>query len=90
MRLLEGKVVSVGMNKTVIVEVSRKTPHPLYRKLIKKSKKYKVDTNEMEVLLNDLVKIQETKPISKDKHFKIAEVLKKKKEAKKWFSIELC
>jgi small subunit ribosomal protein S17 len=71
-----GKVVSVKMNKTVVVEVIRKTPHPLYRKLIKRSGRYKADTGELILKLGDKVKVAETKPISKDKFFKVLEVIK--------------
>lgn len=70
-KVLAGKVVSVKMQDTVIVEVVRRTPHPLYKKLVKKSKKFKVDRNGQEVLVGQDVKIVETRPISKDKHFKV-------------------
>lgn len=70
-KVLAGKVVSVKMNDTVIVEVVRRTPHPLYKKLVKKSSKFKVDSKGAEVTLGQDVKIVETRPISKDKHFKI-------------------
>ncbi|MCL5970638.1 MAG: 30S ribosomal protein S17 [Patescibacteria group bacterium] len=75
-KILEGQVVSTKMKKTAIVEVIRRTPHPLYKKLIRKSKKYKVDTGDLTVAAGDAVKIAEIKPVSKDKHFKILEVIK--------------
>lgn len=75
-KIFNGTIISVKMNKTAVVEVTRKTPHPLYKKLLKKSKKYKVSIGEFEVSLGDKVKIIETRPISKDKHFKIIEVIK--------------
>jgi small subunit ribosomal protein S17 len=75
-RILEGKIVSLKTNKTAIVEVIRYAPHKLYRKLLKKSKNFKADTGTLEVKLGDKVKIMETKPISKGKHFKISEVTK--------------
>ena len=76
MKVFEGIVTSVGMNKTVVVEVTRRTPHPLYKKLIKRSKKYKADNAEFEnVGLGSRVRIVETKPISKDKYFKISQIL---------------
>lgn len=59
------------MKETAVVEVTRIRPHPLYRKLLKRSKKYKVDTVGKEVALGQTVKIVETKPLSKEKHFKI-------------------
>lgn len=76
MRILEGIVVSTQMNKTVVVEVFRKTPHPLYRKLIKRSRKFKADNTGFENLqLGSRVKITETRPFSKGKYFKISQVL---------------
>jgi len=70
-KVLAGKVVGVKMNNTVIVEVIRRTPHPIYKKLVKKSSKFKVDSKGVEVTVGQDVKIVETRPISKDKHFKI-------------------
>lgn len=71
-----GKVVSDKMQKTVVVEVERKVAHPVYKKLMRKTKKIKADTNLMALKVGDMVKIQETKPISRDKHFKIIEKIK--------------
>jgi small subunit ribosomal protein S17 len=68
-KILTGKVVSNGMTNTIVVEVVRRTPHPLYRKLLKRSKTYKVETNGVNVPLGERVRIVETKPLSKDKHF---------------------
>lgn len=76
MKTFNGKVVSLKMQNTVVVEVGRKMPHPLYKKLLKRSKKFKADTNGIELKLGDKVKIVETKPISKDKSFKVLEVTK--------------
>jgi small subunit ribosomal protein S17 len=75
-KIIEGKVVSIKMKNTVVVEIVRKTPHPLYKKLIKRDKKYKVDVNGITVNLGDTVKIVQTRPISKDKYFKVMEVVK--------------
>lgn len=68
-RVLTGTVVSTKMTNTIVVEVSWKRPHPLYKKLMKRSSKFKVDPNGLEVVLGDKVKIQETKPMAKDKYF---------------------
>jgi small subunit ribosomal protein S17 len=76
MKTLQGKVVSLKMNKTAVVEVSRKISHPLYKKVLKRSKRYKVDIGELILGLGQNVKIAETRPISKDKHFKVTEVIK--------------
>ena len=77
-RILTGKVTSVKMQDTILVEVTRRVPHPLYKKLLKKSKQFKVDTKGQEkVEVGETVKIVETKPISKTKYFKVLEVVKK-------------
>jgi len=72
-----GKVVSLKMNKTAVVEVVRRKPHPLYRKLIKRSKRIKADiAKDLTLTLGQTVKIVETKPISKGKFFIVKEVIK--------------
>ena len=76
-KVLEGVVVSLKMQKTAVVQVSSTAPHPIYKKLIKRDKKIKADTAGLSLSVGDRVKIRQTKPISKDKHFKIVEVLKK-------------
>jgi small subunit ribosomal protein S17 len=70
-KTLQGKVVSNKMQNTVVVEVFRRVPHPLYKKLLKKSKKFKVETKGEKFEIGQTVKIIETSPISKDKHFAI-------------------
>ncbi len=68
-----GTIVSDKMTNTVVVEITRSIPHPMYGKLIKKTNKLKADTNKMEVKTGDTVKIEETKPMSREKHFKVIE-----------------
>ena len=68
----EGVVVSNKMKKTVVVKVNMKVKHPLYKKIIVKSKKFKA-RDEIGVALGQKVKIAETKPFSKGVHFKILE-----------------
>ncbi len=70
-KILTGKVISIKMQDTAVVEVTRRTPHKLYKKLLKRSKHYKVDTKEQAVVVGQTVKIVETIPMSKDKHFKV-------------------
>ena len=69
-----GVVVSNKMQKTVVVKVSTKVKHRLYKKLITKTKKFKAH-DEIGVKIGQKVKIIETRPISKDIHFKVVEVL---------------
>ena len=66
-RVLKGVVVSDKMDKTITVLVSRKVMHPVYKKYIKKSKKYSVHDQENKHKNGELVNIQENKPISKTK-----------------------
>jgi small subunit ribosomal protein S17 len=69
-----GTVVSNKMPNTLIVKVVTKRRHPLYKKLITRAKKFKVHS-QSDIKVGQKVKIIETKPISKDKHFKVLEVL---------------
>lgn len=81
-KLLTGKIVSLKMADTAVVEVVRRTPHPLYKKLLKRSHKFLVDSRGVKGLaLGQEVSIVETAPISKRKNFKI--VVKAVKEGKK-------
>ena len=70
-KILKGVVVSDKMDKTVVVEVSRFIEHAKYGKRIKRSKNYKAHDEKNEKKVGDIVEIEETKPISKDKHFKV-------------------
>lgn len=75
-KTFEGVIVSVKMQRTAVVRITRKFPHPLYKKLIKKDSKINVDIATFTPIVGNMVKIVETKPISKTKHFKILEVIK--------------
>jgi small subunit ribosomal protein S17 len=75
-KTFNGKVISLKMNKTAVVEVTRRAPHPLYRKLLTRSKNYKADSGDLVLTVGQRVKIAETKPISKGKFFKVLEVIK--------------
>ena len=79
---LIGKVVSVAMKDTVVVEVSWRKPHPLYKKLLSRSQKFKVALGENKVVIGDSVKIVETRPVAKGKFFAIAEIKTKQSEKK--------
>ena len=70
-KFLKGVVVSDKMDKTVVVSVSRFVKHPLYGKFYKVSKKYKAHDEENKCKVGDNVEIVETRPISKDKRFKV-------------------
>lgn len=81
-KVFVGKVISDKMQKTVVVQMNRKVKHPLYQKLIKKSKKLKADTNGLSPVFGQIVKIEETRPLSRDKYFKVVEILQEAKPAK--------
>jgi len=83
MKAIDGVIISTKMEKTSVVEVTTRRPHPLYKKLIKKSRKFSVDNGEFEPIVGQNVKIQETKPISKNKHFKIVEIINLQNKTKK-------
>jgi len=59
------------MSSTLVVEVVKSRLHPLYKKIIRKTKRYKVHHEDPSVKVGDLVKIRETRPISKEKHYKL-------------------
>jgi small subunit ribosomal protein S17 len=75
-RTFTGIIVSLKMNRTAVVEVTRRTAHPLYKKLLKRSKRIKADTGSLNLVLGQNVRIAETKPMSKEKFFKVLEVIK--------------
>lgn len=74
-KVLTGEVVSTKMHKTVAVEVMHIYRHPLYRKAMRKSKKFLAENVGIDLKVGDRVKIVETMPISKRKHFKVLEKL---------------
>ena len=77
---LVGKVVSTKMNSTVCVEVTRVVAHPVYQKRIKKHKKFLSHVSKVVPKEGDVVKIVSTKPISKNKRWRVSEIIQKSKE----------
>lgn len=72
-----GRVVGDTMNKTVVVEVETAEHHPLYHKIIKRAKNYKAHDEKKESKVGDVVKIVETRPISRNKNWRVAEIITK-------------
>ncbi|MFA7315179.1 MAG: 30S ribosomal protein S17 [Candidatus Paceibacterota bacterium] len=70
-KTLKGVVVSDKMDKTIVVKVTRFVEHSKYGKRVKKTKKYKAHDEENAKKIGDVVEIEETRPISKDKKFKV-------------------
>lgn len=74
---LIGEVVSNKMDKTVVVEVNRTRRHPLYGKVVRISKRYKAHDEENSCLMGDQVRIVESRPYSKHKHWRVEEILQR-------------
>jgi small subunit ribosomal protein S17 len=72
-----GQVVSTKMQKTIVVEVSRRVPHPLYKKIIGKRKKFYAHDEEQSARLGDTVRIVESRPLSRLKRWSLAEVIRR-------------
>jgi len=72
----EGTVVSNKMEKTVVVLVETMKRHPLYGKTIRRSKKYKAHDEERRCAIGDLVRIRETRPLSKEKRWVVEEIIR--------------
>jgi small subunit ribosomal protein S17 len=71
----EGIVVSDCQDKTIVVEVTRRTSHPLYKKVVKSTKKYYAHDESNEANVGDKVSIVETRPLSKTKRWRLVKVL---------------
>ncbi|MFH0771249.1 MAG: 30S ribosomal protein S17 [Candidatus Omnitrophota bacterium] len=71
-----GIVISDKMEKTIVVKVGSFTKHSVYKRIISRSKKFKVHDEEKKAKIGDRVKIVETRPISKDKRWRLVEVLR--------------
>ncbi len=76
---MTGTVTSDKMEKTITVSVETVKQHPLYKKTIKTNKKYKAHDESNEAKTGDLVRIMETRPLSKDKRWKLVEIVRKAK-----------
>ncbi|NOQ97997.1 MAG: 30S ribosomal protein S17 [Calditrichae bacterium] len=74
-----GVVVSDKMEKTAVIAVERLVKHPVYKKFIKRTSKFKAHDAQNECQIGDLVKIMETRPLSKTKRWRVVEVLEKVK-----------
>ncbi len=74
-----GKVVSNKMDKTIVVAIENHVKHPLYNKIVKKTYKLKAHDENNECNIGDIVKVMETRPLSKDKRWRLVEVVEKVK-----------
>ena len=74
-----GKVVSDKMDKTIVVAVEDHVKHPLYKKIVKRTYKLKAHDEQNECKIGDTVKVMETRPLSKDKRWRLVEIMEKAK-----------
>lgn len=70
-----GEIVSDKMDKTIVVAIENRSPHPKYGKIVVRTKKYKVHDEENQGKMGDRVKIRETRPLSRTKRWTLAEIL---------------
>lgn len=78
-KVREGVVTSADMQKTIVVEVKRLERHPLYKRVVRRSKRYKAHDEANECGVGDRVRIAETRPLSKTKRWRLVSVLEKAK-----------
>ena len=78
-KVRQGVVVSNKMDKTVVVAVERKVPHKLYNKSINTTTKFKAHDENNECGIGDIVRVMETRPLSKDKRWRLVEIIEKVK-----------
>ena len=74
-----GVVVSDKMDKTIVVAIKTKVRHPLYGKMVNRTRKFKAHDEQTECGIGDTVKIMETRPLSKDKRWRLVEIVEKAK-----------
>lgn len=74
-----GKVVSTKMEKTIVVAVQQQLRHPAYGKIVKRTEKYKAHDEDNQCNVGDVVEIMETRPLSKDKRWRLTKILTKAK-----------
>ena len=76
-KVMNGTVVSNKMDKTIVVAVETSVKHPIYGKIVKKTYKLKAHDEENQCQIGDKVKVMETRPLSKDKRWRLVEVVEK-------------
>ena len=78
-KTMTGVVVSNKMDKTIVVKVERRFAHPVFKKVVKTTKKYKVHDEKNECVEGDFIRIQETRPLSKEKRWRLMDIVSKEK-----------
>ena len=74
-----GSVVSDKMDKTIVIAIENRVQHPLYKKIVKKTYKIKAHDENNECSIGDVVKVMETRPLSKEKRWRLVEIIEKAK-----------
>jgi small subunit ribosomal protein S17 len=78
-RVKQGRVASDKMDKTIVVVSETRVPHPVYKKIVRKSTRFKAHDERNEAKSGDLVRIEECRPVSRDKRWRLIEILEKAK-----------
>ena len=78
-RVKQGRVASDKMDKTIVVVSETRVPHPVYKKIVRRSTRFKAHDERNEAKAGDLVRIEECRPVSRDKRWRLVEVLEKAK-----------
>ena len=78
-RVKQGRVASDKMDKTIVVVTETRVPHPVYRKVVRQSTRFKAHDEKNDAKTGDLVRIQECRPMSRDKRWRLVEVLERAK-----------
>ncbi len=76
---VSGRVVSAKMTKTIVLEFQVRTLHPLYKKYLTRTKRLKAHDEKSEAGVGDLVRVVESRPLSRDKHWRLVEILERAK-----------
>jgi len=78
-KIRTGKVVSNKMQKSIVVAIERKVPHPIYKKYFRRTARLMAHDEKQEAGIGDLVRVMETRPLSKQKRWRLVEILEKAK-----------
>jgi small subunit ribosomal protein S17 len=78
-RVKQGRVASDKMDKTIVVVTETRVPHPTYGKIVRKSTRFKVHDEQNEAKIGDVVRIMECRPLSRDKRWRLVEIVERAK-----------
>ncbi|HLF14326.1 MAG TPA: 30S ribosomal protein S17 [Bacteroidota bacterium] len=78
-KVRQGRVVSNAMQKSIVVAIERRVPHPVYRKYFKRTVKLTAHDEKQEAGIGDLVRVMETRPLSRTKRWRLVEIIEKAK-----------